>query len=324
MVIRRFFGGGVSSVAINIFGRLKGTSATQSSHVIFGTTSVLGIAQGPLIETRGDNILSHKAQKWRKEHPNAEPRFAAEEIDRPSLATRLAISFKRPIKMLFTQWVVFSPTLWVSFAWGLLFLLQSSVPQTFGKTYGFGLYPTDLVQLALSVGALVATLISPIQDHLYLESAKKSKNGKTIPESRLYSSVPGSLLFTADIFWYGWANYPHVHWMVPTIGIVLVGLGIFSIYLAVVNYLTDSYEKYAAFALSAASLGRNVSGAFLPLASPALYTNLGFQWGSNLLGCVALALSLGPVYLIWKGEAIGKRSPFMKESKFSPEEPKKR
>ncbi|OMP83499.1 putative MFS-type transporter [Diplodia seriata] len=161
---------------------------------------------------------------------------------------------------------------------------------------------------------------------LYLRSAKRNKHqpGLPIPEARLYSSVPGSLLFTAGLFWYGWASQPAVHWIVPTIGIVVVGLGIYSIYLAVVNYLADAYEKYAASALSAASLGRNTFGAFLPLASQSLFNNLGFQWAGSLLGFVGLALSVAPVLLLLKGEEIRRRSPFMREATFDAEEQERR
>jgi hypothetical protein len=42
----------------------------------------------------------------------------------PSMVERLKISFKRPVNILFTEWAVFSQTLWVSFAWGLLFLFS--------------------------------------------------------------------------------------------------------------------------------------------------------------------------------------------------------
>ncbi|TGO82171.1 hypothetical protein BPOR_0901g00060 [Botrytis porri] len=263
--------------------------------------------------------LAREAKKWRKNNPDEEPRYAEAEIDMPSVATRLEVSFKRPIKMLYTEWVVFSQTLWVSFAWGLLFLFQSSVTQIFSTNYNYNTFQTTLIQLSLSVGAIIATLVNPIQDHLYLQSAKRSKTGTPIPEARLHSSIPGSLLFTAGLFWYGWSSYPFLPWIVSTLGIGCVGFGIYSIYLAVVNYLTDSYEKYNASALSAASLGRNTFGAFLPLASPALYTNLGFQWGSSLLGFVALVLGLAPVLLLVKKEEIRKRSPFMKEATFAKE-----
>jgi MFS family permease len=198
------------------------------------------------------------------------------------------------------------------------------VTQTFQANYGFSVWKCTLIQLALSVGAFVATIINPLQDRAYLRSARKSKDGKPIPEARLYSAIPGSLLFTVGLFWYGWCSYRYLHWILPTIGIALVGLGIYSIYLAVVNYLTDSYEKYAASALSAASLGRNTFGAFLPLASPALYNNLGFQWASSLLGFIGLVLTLAPIVLFWKGEEIRRRSPFMKEATFSAEEAEER
>ncbi|KAJ9639541.1 hypothetical protein H2199_006576 [Coniosporium tulheliwenetii] len=353
LVITRFFGGGASSVSINIVGGTitdiwktdKDRSVPMS---IFGMTSVVGIALGPFIgsaiqrnmnwrwiyyiqlafdagclpifwlilkETRGDVILRARAKKLRKEgKKNA---YARSEIEKDSLAQTIKISFMRPVKMLMTEFVVFSFTMWISFAWGILFLFQSSIPQTFGENYGFDTFQTGLIQLAISAGAVIATIINPLQDRYYLRSRSRNKEspGVPIPEARLYFAVPGSLLFTAGIFWYGWSSYPHVHWIVPTIAIGTVGIGIYEIYMAVVNYLADAYEKYAASALSAASLGRNTFGAFLPLATQSLYTNLGFQWASSLLGFIGLVLSLAPVVLLWKGPQIRRRSPFMNESK---------
>lgn len=276
-----------------------------------------------LKETRGDVILASKAKKLRKQGRNA---YAKSELNKSSVVEMLKISFKRPTKMLVTEFVVISFTLWVSFAWGILFLFQSSVTQVFTALYGFGTFQTNLIQLALSVGAVVGTIINPLQDRLYLQSAKKNKErpGKPVPEARLYFAVPGSLIFTAGMFWYGWSSYPNVHWIVPTLGIGCVGLGIYEIYMAVVNYLADAYEKYAASALSAASLGRNTFGAFLPLASQSLYNNLGFQWASSLLGFIGLALSVVPVILLLKGPDIRARSPFMSESTYDEEEAESR
>ena len=80
---------------------------------------------------------------------------------------------------------------------------------------------------------------------------------------------------------YGWTSDERLPWIVPALDIGCVGIGIYSLYLAVVIYLAHGYEKYAASALSAASLSRNRFGAFLPLATPALYGSLGFQWASS-------------------------------------------
>lgn len=232
------------------------------------------------------------------------------------------VSFKRPVKMLITEPVVTFFTLWVSFAWGILFLFFSSVPQTFSTNYGMTVFQTGLIQLAISIGALIGTVVNPVQDWLYLLSARKNKEtpGKPIPEYRLVSSVPGSLLFTAGLFWYGWTSRPEIHWIVPACGVACVGVGIYSIYLAVVNYLTDAYEKFAASALSAASLGRNGFASFLPLASYELFRNLGFGWAGSLLGFIGLALSFVPVVLLAKGESIRRRSPFMQEASYDDDE----
>ncbi|KAL1301638.1 hypothetical protein AAFC00_005861 [Neodothiora populina] len=352
-VVTRFIGGGASSVSINIVGGTitdiwKGPNERSLPMSIFGMTSVVGIALGPFIggaiqrnlnwrwiyyiqiifdagclpffylilkETRGDIVLARRAKNLRKQGRNA---YAKSELQSESVLNMLKISFKRPTMMLVTEFVVISFTIWVSFAWGILFLFQSSITQTFQANYGFSVFQTSMIQLAISAGAVIATVLNPIQDKLYLKSASRNKEtpGKPIPEARLYFAVPGSLLFASGMFIYGWTSYPFIPWIAPTIGIAVVGVGIYSIYLAVVNYLADAYEKYAASALSAASLGRNIFGAFLPLASPALYRNVGFQWASSLIGFIGFALSAVPVVLLIYGRQLRARSPFMSESTY--------
>ena len=200
---------------------------------IFGMTSVVGIALGPFVggaiqtglewhwiywiqiivdagllpffylilkETRGDVVLAKRAKKLRKQgRTNA---YAKSELNKPSILEALKISFMRPTKMLATEFVVSSFTLWVSFAWGILFLFQSSIPIVFSELYGYDTFQTTLIQLALSVGAIIATIINPIQDKLYLNSASRNteRPGKPIPEARLYFAVPSSLLFTIGMF----------------------------------------------------------------------------------------------------------------------------
>lgn len=229
------------------------------------------------------------------------------------------ISFRRPIHMLLTEPVVTFFTLWIAFGWGILFLFQNSVVQTFTHNYSFNTLQSGTVQLAITVGAAIGTVVNPIQDSFYLRSAKRNHEqpGTPIPEARLYCSVPGTCFFAGGLFWYGWSSNPHIHWIVPACGVASTGLGIYSIYMAVVDYLTDSYAKYAASALSAASLGRNTFGAFLPLASYELFQNLGYGWAGTLLGFVGVALIPVPCVLIWKGRRIRERSPFMKESVMS-------
>lgn len=285
---------------------------------IIYNTGLLPIFYLILRETREDVVLMKRSREIRKE--TGRQIYAPSELKQVNIFSEIKTSFHRPTKMLLTEPVVTPFTLWISFAWGItwgiLFIFFNSVVQTYQNNYAMNTLQTGLIQLAITVGALVGCAVNPFQDWLYLRTVNKNKEkpGSPIPEGRLYTSVPGSLLFTGGLFWYGWSSFPHVHWIVPTFGIACTGVGIYSIYMAVVNYLADAYAKYSTSALSAASLGRNGFAAFLPLASQPMFKNIGYGWAGSLLGFVGAALSVVPCVLIWKGKAIRSRSPFMKES----------
>lgn len=133
----------------------RGDKARSLPMSLFGITSVAGIALGPFVgaaiqtidktgnlnslwrwifyvqimingalihvfwlifkETRADVILAKRAKKLRKE--TGRPIYAEAELDRDSLINRLQVSFQRPTKMLLTEFVVSTFTLWISFAW---------------------------------------------------------------------------------------------------------------------------------------------------------------------------------------------------------------
>lgn len=149
MIVTRFIGGGASSVSINIVGGSiadiwKGAKDRSLPMSIFGMTSVVGIALGPFIggaiqrnlnwrwiyiiqiifnagclpifwfilkETRGDVILAGRAKQLRKQGRNA---YAKSELNKENVWNMVKTSFKRPTKMLITEFVVISFTLWVS------------------------------------------------------------------------------------------------------------------------------------------------------------------------------------------------------------------
>lgn len=66
-----------------------------------------------LKETRGDVILMRKARKIRKE--TGRNAYAEAELEKTSILENMKVSFLRPTKMLVTEFVVISFTLWVSF-----------------------------------------------------------------------------------------------------------------------------------------------------------------------------------------------------------------
>lgn len=72
-------------------------------------------------------------------------------------------------------------------------------------------------------------------------------------ERRLYFSCIESVLLPIGLFWFGWTSYSSIPWIVPTLGVGCAAMGIFSVYLAVFNYLADTYHRYASSAIAAQS-----------------------------------------------------------------------
>lgn len=201
-------------------------------------------------ETRGSVLLSQKAKKlngWyaareeagltgfdmpvggteKKQSQRIRWKVRADE-DRESLAKMIGISCYRPFHLLTTEPVVFFFSLWVAFAWGVLYLTFSSIPLVFGTNHHFNIQESGAVFATMCVGAIIGTILS-----IYVEKVTKhfGKSSNT-PEGRLYPSCYESALLPIGLFWFAWTQFSRVHWIVPTLAIGCATMGIYSIYLA--------------------------------------------------------------------------------------------
>ena len=265
-------------------------------------------------ETRGPVLLSRQARN--------DPRLAklADEATQLSISSLTYEAVSRPAYLLCTEPVVFFLMLWSAFSFGLVFIMTQSVAQVYSTNYNFSDSASGLVQIAQFLGEAVGFFACLPQNAYYQRSAARNavEVGVPIPEARLPLSIVASLIgLTGGLFWYAWSSFARVHWILPTIGLAIVGFGIMVIITTVSLYITDAYTKYAGSAIAAVVVGENMFAACLPLATKAMYTKLGFQWASSLLGFVALALTLAPILLLLKGETIRKRSKFIKEASYT-------
>lgn len=253
-------------------------------------------------ETRGPVLRS----KLRNERPGS---------DEPSALTLLKETVSRAAILLTTEPTVTSFTTWSAFSFGLVFVLTQSVPVVFTGAYGWPMYTGGVVQAAIVIGEFVGFLAFLFQNRIYIKSAANNpeKPGVPVPESILHLSIPSTIFGLAGgLFLYGWGSLSS-YWIVPAIGLGLVGFGIMSIVIAAVVYITDSYSGYAASAIAAVAFGENTFAAFLPLAAKPMYIRLGSQWASSLLAFIALALTLAPTILLWKGDVIRSKSKAIKK-----------
>ncbi len=230
------------------------------------------------------------------------------------------------IDLLVTEPVVFFFSLWVSFAWAVLYLTFGSIPLVFGVSHNFNIQQSGAIFAAMSIGAILSTILSIYQETLLsMFLAKTNSTSKLVttlrtpsPEGRLYFACVESAFLPIGLFWFGWTQFGHIPWIVPSLAIGCSTMGIFSIYLATFNYLADAYHRYASSALAAQSfctfsstqicsfemligLGRNLMGGIFPLIDTALFTHLGFPGAASLLGGLvsfSSPCSLDPKFLM--------------------------
>ena len=257
---------------------------------------VLAIAAGVLAipmavalqESYAPVILERKVARLRKETGN--------ELLRSKLDIGLSPAdyFKRgiirPLKMLFKSPIINITSLYMAISYGYLYLMFTTMTTVFQDTYGFSTGTVGLAYLGLGVGSLLGILYTSISsDRAVRKQAAQSESGHAAPEYRLPALPLGAFLIPVGLFIYGWTAKYKVHWIVPILSHVPIGIGNLMVFMSIQMYLVDAFSIYAASAIAVNTVVRSIAGALLPMAGLPMFDTLGLGWGNSLLGFLALA-----------------------------------
>ncbi|GAP89764.1 putative fluconazole resistance protein 1 [Rosellinia necatrix] len=273
----------------------------------FWLVAILGgaAAVGTLIfmrETHPNTLLGRKAKRLRRDTGN--PAFRSK-LDKGLKGQQILIaSLVRPTQLLIFSPVVLFISIYVALVFGLLYLLFAAFSSLFEDVYGFGTGVSGLSYLGIGVGELVGLVVfGALSDKILKKRMAADGTSTPKPEYRLILMIWFSPIIAGGLFIFGWTAQNHIHWIVPIIGTFFVGYGAFFVILPSQLYLVDLFgSEAAASALGANTLLRSLSGAFLPVAGPALYATLNYGWGNTLLGFLALAFAPAPVFFYKYGE----------------------
>lgn len=275
-----------------------------------------GITIVPLLflpETFGPAILMTKAKKLRKQNPGKEI-YAPLELKETGLKQLIITTLGRPLRMLLTEPIVTACCLWLSIIYAINFMFFQAFAQIFPPIYGFSPGQTGLAFLGISVGCLLSLPLCFWWDHILRKAKASNKPWSSREEyQRLPLAIIGGPLFTISMFWIGWSARSSVHWVVPILGGIPLGSGFVLIFVALANYLVDSYKIYSASALGATSIARSTFGVVLPFATKSMYDTLGVPWACSLLGFFSLAMCLIPFVFIRYGPRLRDSSPMCQE-----------
>jgi multidrug resistance protein len=282
-------------------------------------------------ETYHAVLLKRKTERLRKElHRPDLQNIMTYDKDAAALSPLniLKTGITRPLKMLTKSPIVLLCSLYMSFLFGLLFLLFTTITPVFIKTYGWDPEMTGLAYLGIGIGNFIGIgVVAKTSDATIIRLAKKNK-GVYEPEMRLPLCVFFGTLIPISFFWYvfffslivltgqwltsnryGWTAYNQVHWIVPIISLVPFGFGLMGIFAPLQTYMIDCFPQFAASAIAGMTALRCLFGALLPLAGPTMYQSLGLGWGNSLLGFLAIAFIPVPALLFRYGKVVREKYP---------------
>lgn len=263
-----------------------------------------------LRETYAPVLLRWRKEKLIKETGNTQLYTDFDSPDK-TVSRTLATAFVRPFRMLFTQPIIQVLALYMMYLYGLMYLILSTFPglwASYGMSTGIG----GLNYIALGLGFFLgAQICAPIQDRIYARLKKHYNVSVGRPEFRIPMMIPGAIMMPVGLIIYGWTAQYRVHWIGPDIGVVLLSGGVIIGFQAIQGFLVDSYTRYAASAVAAATVLRSLAGFGFPLFAPSLYAKLDYGWGNTMLAFVGVAIGWPGPILLWKyGEKLRANSTF--------------
>jgi DHA1 family multidrug resistance protein-like MFS transporter len=349
VLICRFFGGVFASCPVAVVGAVfadmfgvetRGTAITVFSMTVFSGPLFGPIAGGFIVqsplgwrwteyitaimgflafglnvlfleETYPPVILIAKAAHLRRITKNWGIHAKQEEIT-IDLRTLLKKNFARPMRLLFTEPIILLISIYTAFVYGILYLFLVCYPIVFAEVRGWPPGLAALPYIGMVVGMLFGgALVIAFQPWT---NRRMAVTGHVRPEDRLVPCIIGSIFFPIGLFWFAWAGAnPSIHWIVPTLAGLPLGLGLITIFLQSLNYLIDAYLDFAASAIAANTFLRSAFAAAFPLFGKFFFEpkpngKLGVGWAGSLLGFVAVAMVPIPVLFFLTGERLRKKS----------------
>ncbi|KAI5970801.1 hypothetical protein CANMA_000220 [Candida margitis] len=265
-------------------------------------TFILQETHHPVLLVRKAELLRRKTGNWGIFAPHEEVSLSLNEIFRNNIM--------RPLRLLFTEPIVFLVSIYNAFIYGMLYAFLTVIPLVFTGRYHWSQGVGELPYLSMLLGVFSGGAVIVFFERRL--NKRVDAGLKPTPEARLPPIMIGGFTFVIGIFWLGWTGdyAEHVHWIVPVIGAFFVGNGLILIFLPTMNYIIDCYLYVAASALAGNTFIRSAFGAAFPLFTTQMFNNLTIKWAATLLGCLGILMIPVPFLFYKYGALVRSKSKF--------------
>ncbi|EUC36112.1 hypothetical protein COCCADRAFT_23995 [Bipolaris zeicola 26-R-13] len=272
--------------------------------IMAGLFGVIGFFVIP--ETSAARILQIRAARLRNETGN-EQYHAAADANKLTLDRVVNVYLLRPFIMFAQEPILALVTAYMSFLYGIVYLLFEAFPVSFYEERGWSLGVSQLPFGAFIVGILMGAACIAYSSATNFTRAYH-KHGKVIPEERLPPMIIGAIALPAGLFWFAWTSNPNITWVPQVLSVALLGFGCMVPFWQGMSYLIDCYGFYSNSAIAVNTFIRSFAGAFFPLFTHAMYHNLGVPWATSLLAFICVAFIPVPILFYVYGARIRAKS----------------
>lgn len=275
-------------------------------NVVIGAAFALGMCFLP--ETLPRAVIARAVKKQQAASPE-EVAIAEEKIN---ILKEMRFVTTMALKIMVTEPIVLFLGLYNGFAYGLLFLYLDGVFDVFVYNNGLSFIGADLTYLNFIVGVTIMFCIVPLQTYLYRRD--RLKHGTNRPEARFLTSLVGVWGFPVSLLWFAFTDDGSVSFWSPVVAGGLLAVCDPLLWLAMLNYLTDSYPSVAASAVAAFLIPSFLIAAGLAHAGIAMFENMTTKWAMATLGFISFGLVALVYVLYFFGPRIRARSKLARKS----------
>lgn len=172
-------------------------------------------------ETYAPVLLERKIKRLSEMNVEGADRASVIKMSPFVLVTR---TIARPLQMLLFNPIVTLLSIYSAFVYGVYYMFLTTMSGVFESQYHFSQSTVGLAYIGLGLGACIGGFSSGYASDAILK--RVAPDGEVRPEARLIPMMPASLFTPIGLFWYGWSIVGGMHWMMPIVGTLFVGIGL--------------------------------------------------------------------------------------------------
>jgi DHA1 family multidrug resistance protein-like MFS transporter len=211
--------------------------------IVWMSSPVLVVMLLCLPETSTPTILLHRARRLRK--LTGDKRILSQsEITQKNIkpVSFFVNSMIKPIEITIKDPAILFVNIYTSLVYAIYYSFFEAFPIVYTTYYSFNIGELGITFTCVIVGALIALAIYAIYVR-WLVNPEVEKNGMRPQEHRLVPALFACFGPPGGLFLFAWTATPSIHWIVPTIGIVIYAGSVFIILQCIFMYVPMSYPQ---------------------------------------------------------------------------------